>query len=421
MNKVKASALYFVLIISLLLHVILGLFVIFSKFHGQLAKNLEIQSRLYENANTTIQLFSYDSAFRASVNDSLCLDLFGHGKDSVCIIVSPWGFWDLVGIKSHYGRFRLNEHYYFANKFPASDTMASTLYLCDQQNMLVLAGDSKLSGICYLPAAGLKPGVLNGKPYSRKDLIEGNQLISKPHLPKIDSNILKNVRSFLDTAHLKAKYPIYGTTIIDAYTLKQSFHVNTALFFLRGKQVFSSVRLQGNILIYCDEEVVIGRNSVLNDVIIVAPIIKIDSGFRGNLQAFSTDSIVVHENVELTYPSVLFNYISNEKDGKVIVMQDVKIDGALISMDERKDDKNARVEIHQGALIKGLVWVEGYLQVNADIDGHLFTNKFIWNTTASIYENYLLDTELNANKLSTGFLFPTIYPSKHKNILKKLQ
>jgi hypothetical protein len=421
MNKVKASALYFVLIISLLLFIFLSLFIVYAKLQKHLVKQYEIQHRLYDNVYHAQMLYANDTAIRNAIQDSLCIDLYDEQKDSICLYEKQWGFWKLLNIKARYGRFKLERTFFYANAFNVNDTMHAALYLRDKQNMLVLAGSSILKGDCYLPLAGLKPGILEGKPYDKKEMLFGRELKSTANLPSIDSIILSKVVKLLDTAYLKSHCSLLGNTIKGNDFYNRSFRLSTGLLFLKGKQNLNSDTISGNIIIYSDGEINIDKSSRLTDVIVIAPIIRLKKGFKGSLQVFSTDSLIVEEGVNLDYPSVLFNFQNEELDGKLLIKQGAEVNGAIIAMDKSHEDKNAEVEIQKNVMIRGMVWVEGYLQFNASIIGHVFTHKFIWYTTASTYENHLLDASIDATSLQKQYLYPTLFPSTKLKLLNVIE
>jgi hypothetical protein len=421
MNKVKASALYFVLIISLLLFIFLSLFIIYGKLQKQLAKQYEIQHKLYENVHQAQLLYANDTSIRNAIQDSLCIDLYDEQKDSICLYAKQWGFWNLLSVKAMYGRFKQERTFFYANAFSVNDTMQAALYLRDNQNMLVLAGSSLLKGDCYLPQAGVRPGVLEGKPYDKKEMIIGKQLKSTDQLPNIDSIILNKVFNLLDTAYLRTHCTLLSNTLKENEVYTQSFTQATGLIYLKGKQNLKSAIISGNIIVYSDVEINIDKSAQLKDVIVIAPIVRLEKGFTGSLQVFSTDSLIVEQGVKLSYPSVLFNYQSEELDGKLMIKQGAEINGAIIAMDKSQDDKNAKVEIQKNVTIRGMVWVEGYLQFNASIIGHVFTHKFIWNTTASLYENHLLDASIDATSLQKQYLYPTLFPSAKLQLLKVIE
>jgi hypothetical protein len=421
MNKVKSSALYFVLIISLLLFVLLSLFIVYNKLQKQLVKQYEIQKRLFDNIYNAQLLYANDVYIRNSVVDSFCMDLFDEQKDSVCLYSTRWGFWNLLRIKASYGQFKELRSFFYANSFSLTDTMQAALYLCDKQNMLILAGNTLLSGDCYLPQAGVKPGILEGKPYDKKEMLYGKQLNSMPHLPKIDSTTLRKILSLMDTNYLRSHCVLAGRDLNEKGVYSHSFLQPTQLFYLSGKQNLYNKTISGNIIIYANEEINIDKSVRLNNVIIIAPIIRLKKGFTGSLQLFSTDSLIVEEGVKLSYPSVLYNYQSEEHDGKLMIKQGAEINGAIIAMDKSYDDKNAKVEIQKNVTIRGMLWVEGYLQFNASVIGHVFTHKFIWNTTASLYENHLLDANINATTLQKQYLYPTLFPSLKLQLLKVVE
>ncbi len=225
----------------------------------------------------------------------------------------------------------------------------------------------------------------------------------------------------MDSTSLIAKYKNQIRELGPNDVYKQSYNSEPVLIYLRGKHQLNNNTLKGNIILFSDEELIIDKNTILNDVILISPIIRIKSGFKGNAQFLTNDSLIVEESVELYYPSILFQYQSEEKEGKILIKKNTNLNACLIAMDNTKEDKNSKVEIQEQVKLKGLIWVEGYLQFNAELSGYMFVHKFIWNTTASTYENHLFNATINSTEMVNTYLLPSIFPSKRVGLLKKAE
>ncbi len=366
-------------------------------------------------------IYENDEAFRVSIKDSIMLDLFGLGDDSVQINQSTWGFFKLLKFKASYKNMSKNEVMFYANFISDTDTLGATLYLRDKQNLLSLAGNTKISGRCFLPKAGVKPAIVEGNPFQGKKLIEGEIKNSTAVLPLIDSSVLKEAIKMFDSTFIKEKFsPNIIYTKLEG-NIAQAF-TNIPMVYIAEEEInLHRVSISGQCILYSSKEINVYKDAELNDVILVAPIVRFKNGFKGIVQVFAKDTLLIEEGVNLRYPSVLFAYQTNENDSKIIVGKDAKIIGTILSVDESVEDKNGRVEIDKGVVIIGNIWCEGYLDVNGRIEGGIVTHKFIKNTTATIYENHVLDVTINNELRSNKFLYPSLFFSKKVSLLKTLK
>jgi len=58
--------------------------------------------------------------------------------------------------------------------------------------------------------------------------------------------------------------------------------------------------------------------------------------------------------------------------------------------------------------ITGLVYCDAIMQHQGCIHGSLYCKKFVLKTVSSIYENHLLDAEVNSTDVSSFFSNPVI-------------
>lgn len=421
MRKVQASALYFVLIISLIVLVLITTFISFIYFQRQYFSTYEGEKRVNDNLRFAEMIYENDEAFRTSIKDSIMLDLFGLGEDSVQINQSTWGFFKLLEFKASYKNTSKKGVMFYANSISDTDTLGATLYLRDKQNLLSLAGDTKIYGLCFLPKAGVKPAIVEGKPFQGKKLIEGEIKNSTAVLPLIDSSVLKEAIKMFDSTFVKEKFSPYTRYTKLEGNIAQAFTSIPMAYIAKEEINLHRVSISGHCIIYSSKEINVYRDAELNDVILVAPIVRFKEGFKGNVQVFAKDTILIEDGVHISYPSVLFAYQTKENDSKIKVKKNAKIIGTILSVDESVEDKNGRIEIDKGVVIKGSIWCEGYLDVNGRIEGGIVTHKFIKNTTATIYENHMLDVTMNSRLRSNKFLYPSLFFSKKVNLLKTLK
>jgi hypothetical protein len=83
----------------------------------------------------------------------------------------------------------------------------------------------------------------------------------------------------------------------------------------------------------------------------------------------------------------------------------------------------AMLHLFENAKVAGNAWVNGYVQLQGDIEGSLSCDRFILVKNSSIYENHLLDVSISSIKLSKYFVNTNLFlpNSKEKEIVEWLE
>src|SRR5690606_12628712 len=112
-----------------------------------------------------------------------------------------------------------------------------------------------------------------------------------------------SVREFFE----QIKYPKSDFSVLTPY--KDSLYINSFHNVIEPlhttSQDLKSKSIKGNYIFISKDTINIDKSSYLEDVILVAPVIRIEDGFVGNLQAFASKTIEIGSNVMLNYPSFL--------------------------------------------------------------------------------------------------------------------
>lgn len=421
MKRVKASSIYFVLIISLIVFILLGSLIGFVYYNKQYLITYEHEKKVFINIHYAEELYLKDEGFRKQISLNSTFDLFFSGKDSVSIETEKWGLYDHVKVEAWSLHARKSSHFLSGSDMSRNDTMQSVLYLKDLQNILALAGNTKIEGEVYLPEAGAKPTIMLGKPYQHKQLVFGKINKSSNVLPKVDSSFFKYVTQLFDTVFLKEMYSVNNSKLQDGMAIKNSFSDSADLYISKEKIYLNDILIKGHIVVFSSEEILVSDKARLLDAILIAPIIRFKNSFSGSVQAFAKDSLVVSNGVKLNYPSVLCALTTKENDSEILIKKDASVKGVIIGLDDTPQHKNVKVIIEEKAIIKGLIWSEGYLQLKTNVIGNVLTHKFLWNTNSTIYENHLLNIHLSPINKAEKFILPLIFPSSEINILKRIK
>ncbi len=130
----------------------------------------------------------------------------------------------------------------------------------------------------------------------------------------------------------------------------------------------------------------------LQDTIIVGNKIRIHEGFSGSAQIFASDSIVLEKSVTLHYPSGLYSkrYIG--------IDDSCKVNGyAIVDFRDTPHPLHANYIQSRLAVVRGLVWVRGYAQLQGIVSGAVFLDRSVYLSPQGYYENIIYDATVLEN------------------------
>ncbi len=417
----KAGALFVAVTISFVIAVLISLLITLS-FHYKIQnrENL-LQKKLERNANSAIVMLM-NNAEGAETTTGKIIDLYNDGTDSVLIKNTSWGVYEMVSVKAFSGRYSLSKTAEYG--FQPDETLAGAIYLTDLSERLSLCGKTKITGLCFLPEKSVARGYIEGRSFEGSTLIDGFIRNSKNSLPALDKNIIKKITDGFSASSFQSG--LYKeVAFAEKDSLINSFLDTTILVRLNGTNSLSGKYFSGNIILYTDKLLSIDATARLEDVIIYAGSIQIKNGFKGNLQAFATDSIVVEENCQLNYPSALGLYKNDYKPPQpfIKVMKNSTVQGIVFTCQSEliSDQTQTLVTMDKGTLLQGQLYVNGFADIKGEIRGMVWCNKFILKTALSVYPNYLMDATIDLTKLSTYYAGSGLIASgKKKKIIKWL-
>lgn len=408
-QKLPARALFFAIFVVLMVGLISGALITLAHLQQtRLTYNL-LEQEVIRNTNSGFQLLLAQDA-----STKQWIDLFEKEKDSVFIKKEPWGLFDIFytkAIKSTISKSFTHEKTALMG-CQLNEIQQSALYLVDNFRQLSLAGSTQINGIAYLPKSGVKRGYINGKSFSGKRLINGEQKRSKRSLPAMDKKRLAYIREELSKNT--------GISQLESITI-QSFSDST-LEITAPTVYLKNQNLQGNIIIRSDSLIYIGRDANLENVLLFAPNIIFEKGFRGNIQAFATNSIMVQEGVELKYPSVLGllpNYISNTIQQGIFIKKETVMEGLVFTALQNHRQPPILLKIEKEAEVIGEIYSSTKMDIRGNVKGHISTFGFIYQTPASLFDNHLMDVKFDYAQRPAVYKSPLFFNEAKANQVVK--
>lgn len=398
MKKIEASAIYYALFLSVIFALILGGLILFSGFNQNFAMQMDVEEILIDNSKSGI---AYGQAnFRElEVNQPVNIRLFGQGVDSVEITRKQWGAYTVISSKAVH---RNRAHLKIALMGDLSQKKLPNLYLSDFGKPLSLCGTARIEGNCFISESGLKRAYIEGKNYQGSKMVYGTVSPSTRDLPEIKESFVEELMSY------KGAFKEWE----NEDSINVSFAEEGVHYVDDGYLTIDEVNITGQVFLEARDSVFVSKNAVIENAIIKSPVVHIESGFSGTVQVFASEKIVLEENVQLKYPSVLglieHDY-PKEKNAEVKIGSFSQVIGTVFLISEQPNfRKLPLLTINPEAELDGLVYCQGKTQLKGIIKGHLYSEKMYLKTAASSYENHLLDGQI-LDELPEGFITANLF------------
>ncbi|MES2113015.1 MAG: hypothetical protein V4577_29970 [Bacteroidota bacterium] len=418
---IKASALYMVIIIALVIGIICSSLVAVAYFYKQQSQKKSRFNALENNlgSGVNILLASADTAYSGGKT----LSLFGGDADSVILKKTSWGLYTIGVVKSFIQKDTVFKVFSIASSIDS--TKWAALYLADNDRPVSVSGKTVIRGEAFIPKAGIQTAYVDGKAYDGdKRLVIGGKHSSEKKLPALAETWLNQLQQFT-SQETKG-----DSTLVGKDTIRQSFLTQTRYYNFKKKPLLlENTSISGNVVIYSDTTVTIDSTAALKNILIYARAIVVKSGFHGNCQLFAADSISVGSNCKFIYPSCLgvlrFKPAVKNIQEKIIIGEKTVINGVIFTYEKEEKPIPPIISIGKNATVKGQIYAQGQLELNdkSEIDGSAFTSTFLYKNAFTRFENYLINTTINSKALSPYYLTSTLTPvsGKSKKVLQWLE
>lgn len=363
--------------------------------YAELQRNAWIESGML--------LYQIDSTLWDKADNELNIKLFEDNEQSTINIArKTWGLYELVSFKT------------FDNKkrkiclvgYDVDTTSTAALYLCDNKQVLTLAGNCNLIGMAYLPESRVMYSQIGSGFYSGKSLNSSLIQRSSADLPACNMSII---------SELMTNKIYQQEQLLNRVSLIVPFTENT--LFLNANSIYDST-IKGNVVIISNNCIELYNDTFVEDVLLFAPKVKIHDGFRGSIQIISSDSVIIGTDVVLNYPSGIFipegkseSYIEigtrSQLNGYVILCQKGESDEEKLSPHYFQNDSTH---------VRGLVWVNGISQIHGGITGSLYSCNLNYYTPEGFYQSMLFNAKIYGTNMMAYPLW--LKSDKRKKIIK---
>jgi hypothetical protein len=418
---IKASSLFYAIVISIIIAIVSSSLILFAYLNRIAFDNIQTQERLNLNADSGLNLLMSRQSL-VELGQPKIIDLYAAGEDSVFLSRHSWGAFEVVISRAIFHNQAVERIAQVGSARDSSNLYS--IYLADEGKPLALCGNTKIKGAAFLPKSGAERAYIEGQNFTGTELIEGVRKTSKNELPEFNPELIKHVEQLLkekkisdNDSLLTIDRPFSGDSIIN------SFKNVPLVLSARGPIAIRNGVYSGNVVIISDTLITVDATAMLTDVILAAPKIIFEEGFKGNLQTFASDSIIVKKNVTFRYPSVLGIVAAKaEKNCAIVLNENDSLAGNLFIYQVTIDSyKRAGILIGNKSVISGQVYSSGYIDMKGTVFGSLMCSKFLLVTPSSVYENHLLNAVIDQPALPAYFTGITLMKgSAAKKIVKWL-
>ncbi len=405
-NRIPARALFYALVVALLMAMMSGLLISLAAMQRQQQTDQFDKERHIANIKSGVALL------RATRENNILkeINLYQEATPTFSIAKRDWGMFSVGTVISITSQQQdtFSRSFYLGDPAPLS--MKAALYLVDQKEPLTISGRTQIQGAVYLPKAAVRTAAIEGQDFKGKPLRASQKLHSQSRLPAFNKNKVERLLHYFQQSAFRQTIP---------KVLNRSFR-DSSLLFTANDFNLQGVHLHGNIMIYARDSIIIGADSQLEDVLIFAPRIIIQSGFKGQLQAFASQQLIVEGQVRMEYPSVLGVLKSNSEDMeyRLEVGENTFVSGLLFLHEKQFSRRQGMVAIAEGAIIEGQVFAEGWVELKGEVRGNLSCRKFHLKTPSSVYSNHLLNATINRNRLPNYFASPLVEEGGEEVLVK---
>lgn len=405
---VKAHSLLYAVYVCLIVAVLCGGLLLLANLYNQLNLHYVTHESLYITNQSTV---NYALGNGLATNEEILTEE-QTGMQSQ-FTVKNHGLLPLLLTQSFTKKDTVASSHFIGQKVVNTNT---ALYLANFTQPLSVSGNVTIKGDVFLPTERIKESYINNKPNIIS--IQGKKSISEIQLPTLS----EKCKSIFETRNSTK------VSLNEFEKKKDSIYVNSffneTIEFQLVQTTLENKIIKGNFIISSNDSIFIRKNNVLEDVIIIAPKVAIEEGFKGTIQVFAEESITLGKRVTLNYPSVIALYNNKEeKETFILIDEEVKIAGLVMLFGNNlmQLDKNT-LEIKEKGKVIGNIYCSGILTLKSDVYGSIYTSKLNHKTPSSSYFNTIADITIDVTKKPKVFIDMPIFNNKNTRyaIIKKV-
>jgi hypothetical protein len=374
-----------------------GCLVLISHYQNLLNLKLEFRETLINSNNAVFTYYSLNLD-KLEYDLSITKDIFDDGI-STSVTKKKWGFYDLLSSKTIFKGDTIRRIGLIGNF--QNKKNSPVLYVTNYDRSLKVGGNTTIKGISKVPNGSIEHAYLNNQQTSSVT-INGQQLNSEDKLPTLD------IQYNFDLSQYK-KVPLSD---FKSKSIINSFDLETLVIDVSNISDLRDIIIKGNVILFSSETLTIFPSAELCDIVLIAKKVVIESNFSGNMQIVSNNEVTLNKNSQLKYPSSI--YIKNDTDSvKVHLKEFSKIAGGIIIDGSTYEGSLKRkLIIDKSSKIYGSIYCYGNTQLQGEVIGEIYTDRFFLKTKTLDHQNIILDGKISRDSLPENFVSLTLSSSE---------
>lgn len=358
---ISASVLPTIMVVSVLM--LLGVLAIISFWESDIllfSRNNRIRN---VRAHINSMYVLYETRPDLFQSDTTTYQLYDSVPDSELMVIrSQWGLYEIVKVSST--KCRLTQRRMVGLRRCDKDEYC--FWYCNNNSVLTLTGNSNIQSTCYLPQNGVTYGQMRSIFFSGEKIDPKQIRCSEREMPKPSTE---------------------AVAVID--------------------KIFDKIQTVGDTSIVVGDEVVLSASDYFEDVIIVANKIVVEDDFRGSVQCFARDSIIVNANVTLGYPSGLYSQ-------RYITIGDNSCVNGYVIVESKGAVSQKKPNYIQSRLsrIRGFLYVDAVAQLQGIVTGTACIREASYFSPQGYYRHMVYDATILQ---CTDIAFPYFFLSQGKS------
>lgn len=423
--KIKSGALQFTVFIAVLIALLLAGLVLYAYTFIYMKEQSKGAIENIQIANIGIQSLLDQKELNT---DTTQIDFVKKENQIIKTHLSQWGVFQKGITITQFRKKKFTKTAIIGSLLLADKT--PTLFLQETHNALTVVGNTKITGIAYLPKQGVNSGYIAGNSYYGSQLIYGRIEKSTEELPKLGKTFLDAINFYIKEYKINRQEDYINLN--SRIKILNSFKEKTKGFYSENAIILENKIISGNIIIKSETAIKVKKTALLNDIILIAPSIEIEDETMGNFQVIASKKITLGKKCNLSYPSALLLFQDNKNDpnnnsnynslleNQIFIGEGSSLKGCVnYFQTKEKPDFKTQIVLEKDSKIKGQVYCNGNFEIKGTVSGSVYTKQFVANQAGSIFMNHVYNATIE-NENVPAIYGGIILEQEPKTILKWL-
>lgn len=400
----KGGAIIFALAILLFASVLISLFIVLNTTYTKINLKHINYSKSILKLNESFKLGYYlnTAQYKGGMSDM--------NSKEIEINKKLWGSYFLISSKV-----KLDSNNYISKVGIIGSQLEKdySLYIANNNSKVSVTGNTLIKGNCFLPEKGVGISYVEGKSYTKKQLVFGNVNTSKSSLPPINDFIIQDNENKLNGIFSSQTDSTINLNDIPSNQIENSFYNKTLVIYSNSSLTLdASWKLKGNIILYSPTNVVIQQGATLQDVIIYSKNILVNQNVSTSCQLVAEKTVYIDSNSQFNYPSTLMTIGDSSS---INLIGNSTINGSILSLNKNPNSFNF-ISIEKNASVTGFIYSMNKTEVKGSVFGKIITRKLFHKSPSTEYSNTLIDATVDNSTIENFYSIPSLLKEKTPKI-----